>query len=267
VASDVCKVLEITNVGQAINGNDGTGNTGLDDDEKDYIMIHNVVGIQQATLCINEPGLYHLISKSRTPEAKAFGRWIRHEVLPALRKTGHYSLPHQEPQQQSWQEAGLQAYLQSLSKDALSSELHYLRSMLAAVEVAYNYKYSHLPLSKNALSDELYYLCTMLEAVETYYNYKYPQARNSEYPQEEHGPHPVETPVLPAVETQPDLQAILVDYLHKAETVTVRYLQQSGPRCLRNLPADQLRAMLQTLVANRVVKIVPLGKAEGYQLI
>jgi anti-repressor protein len=40
VASDVCKVLEITNVSLAVNGNDGTGNIGLDEDEKDYIMIH-----------------------------------------------------------------------------------------------------------------------------------------------------------------------------------------------------------------------------------
>jgi prophage antirepressor-like protein len=40
VASDVCKVLEIAHVSLAVNGNDGTGNTGLDDDEKDYIMIH-----------------------------------------------------------------------------------------------------------------------------------------------------------------------------------------------------------------------------------
>lgn len=70
VAIDVCKALEIANVSLAINGNDGTGNAGLDEDEKDYIMIHNVVGIKQATLCVNEPGLYHLISKSRTPEAK-----------------------------------------------------------------------------------------------------------------------------------------------------------------------------------------------------
>ena len=63
VASDVCKVLEIAHVSLAVNGNDSTGHTGLDDDEKDYITIRNVVGIQQATLCVNEPGLYHLISK------------------------------------------------------------------------------------------------------------------------------------------------------------------------------------------------------------
>jgi hypothetical protein len=65
----------------------------------------------------------------------------------------------------------------------------------------------------------------------------------------------------------PDLQTALLDCLHKTETVTVRRLQQSGPRLLRNLPADQLCTMLQTLVENGVLKIVQLGKAEGYQLV
>ena len=39
---------------------------------------------------INEPGLYSLILRSRKPEAKAFKRWITHEVIPAIRKTGVY---------------------------------------------------------------------------------------------------------------------------------------------------------------------------------
>ena len=41
---------------------------------------------------INEPGLYNLISKSTKPEAKEFSRWIRHEVLPTIRRTGRYSI-------------------------------------------------------------------------------------------------------------------------------------------------------------------------------
>ena len=41
---------------------------------------------------VNEPGLYSLVLGSRKPEAKAFKRWITHEVIPALRKTGTYSL-------------------------------------------------------------------------------------------------------------------------------------------------------------------------------
>src|SRR5690606_1081746 len=45
------------------------------------------------TNVINEPGLYSLILRSRKPEAKAFKRWITHEVLPAIRKTGGYISP------------------------------------------------------------------------------------------------------------------------------------------------------------------------------
>jgi len=84
VAIDVCNVLEIANVSMAISGYDGTGNTGLDDDEKDDIMIHDVAGRKQATLCVNEPGLYHLISKSRTPEASEVAivaKCVVHRVL------------------------------------------------------------------------------------------------------------------------------------------------------------------------------------------
>lgn len=40
---------------------------------------------------INESGLYTLIISSKLPEAKAFKRWITHEVIPAIRKTGTYT--------------------------------------------------------------------------------------------------------------------------------------------------------------------------------
>jgi prophage antirepressor-like protein len=42
---------------------------------------------------VNEPGLYSLILGSRKPEAKRFKRWVTHEVLPAIRRTGRYALP------------------------------------------------------------------------------------------------------------------------------------------------------------------------------
>jgi prophage antirepressor-like protein len=268
VASDVCKVLEIANSRQAINGNEKAGDSGLDEDEKGVLNLYTPGG-PQATLCVNEPGLYHLISKSRTPEAKTFGRWVRHEVLPSIRKTGSYSLPQQkpaEPQQQSSQRSGLRTYLLSLSKDEMDGELHYLRSLLAGVEAAYNDKGPYLALSKDALLCEILYLRALVATVETVYHYKYPKAHNFEYPQAEQKPHPIETPVLSPVETKPDLQNVLLDYIRKTGSVTVRYLQQSGPRSLRNLPADQLRTMLLSLVTSGLLTIVQVGKAEHYRL-
>lgn len=46
----------------------------------------------KAPLIVSEAGLYSLILKSRKPEAKAFKRWITHEVIPAIRKTGGYQV-------------------------------------------------------------------------------------------------------------------------------------------------------------------------------
>ena len=61
----------------------------LDGDEKDVATIYTPGGQQKVTI-ISEPGLYKLIGKSRKPEAKAFNRWVCHDVLPAIRKTGGY---------------------------------------------------------------------------------------------------------------------------------------------------------------------------------
>ena len=47
-------------------------------------------GGEQEMLIISEPGLYSLILRSRKPEAKAFKRWVTHEVIPSIRKTGSY---------------------------------------------------------------------------------------------------------------------------------------------------------------------------------
>ena len=63
----------------------------LDADEKNTVVLTDgTPGNPQKTI-VNEPGLYTLILGSRKPEAKAFKRWITHEVLSSIRKTGIYS--------------------------------------------------------------------------------------------------------------------------------------------------------------------------------
>ena len=87
VAADVCSALDIGNPSQAI--------TRLDDDEKMTTLISNesaATGKSQLSF-VNEPGLYSLVLGSRKPEAKAFKRWITHEVIPAIRKHGMYATP------------------------------------------------------------------------------------------------------------------------------------------------------------------------------
>ena len=62
----------------------------LDDDEKGVNSIHTPGGAQDMSV-VNEPGLYSLVLGSRKPEAKRFKRWVTHDVLPAIRKTGAYA--------------------------------------------------------------------------------------------------------------------------------------------------------------------------------
>ena len=81
VAADVCKALDIENNRKATNR--------LDDDEKGVTLSDTLGGKQKLTI-VNEAGLYSLVLGSRKPEAKAFKRWITHEVLPTIRKTGGY---------------------------------------------------------------------------------------------------------------------------------------------------------------------------------
>ena len=81
VAKDVCAVLELKNPRSTL--------ALLDEDEKGVHIVDTPGGEQQMTI-VSEPGFYKLVMRSRKPEAKAFQRWVTHEVLPALRRDGGY---------------------------------------------------------------------------------------------------------------------------------------------------------------------------------
>lgn len=78
VAVDVCSVLDLSNPTIAVSR--------LDEDERAKFNL----GRQGDATIVNEPGLYTLVLGSRKPEAKAFKRWITHEVIPAIRKHSVY---------------------------------------------------------------------------------------------------------------------------------------------------------------------------------
>lgn len=83
VAKDVCDILELTNPAVALQS--------LDEDEKTNLSNSYVWSESgRRPLIISEPGLYRLVMRSRKPEAKEFQRWVTHEVLPQIRKTGGY---------------------------------------------------------------------------------------------------------------------------------------------------------------------------------
>ena len=84
VARDVCECLGL--------GRQQDSTRYLDEDEKGECLVNTPSGEQMA-VTVSEPGLYSLILRSRKPEAKAFKRWIVHEVIPSIRKTGSYGIP------------------------------------------------------------------------------------------------------------------------------------------------------------------------------
>lgn len=83
VAKDVCQALGIQNHRKAT--------ASLDSDERDCVSICDAIGRDRKTTVISEAGLYKLIARSSKPQAKRFDRWVRHEVLPEIRKTGSFA--------------------------------------------------------------------------------------------------------------------------------------------------------------------------------
>lgn len=86
VAQDVCDVLEFKARAEVPLRN-------LDEDEKLMRTVH-AAGQKRQMWTVNESGLYHLIFISRKPEAKKFRKWVTSEVLPALHRTGTYTMPN-----------------------------------------------------------------------------------------------------------------------------------------------------------------------------
>lgn len=82
VAADLCKALELSNTTVALDR--------LADDEKSKFNLGLSGG---ETNVVNEYGMYALILGSRKPEAIQFQRWVTHDILPAIRKTGRYAAP------------------------------------------------------------------------------------------------------------------------------------------------------------------------------
>ena len=65
----------------------------LDEDEKEGVQTLNTLGGSQKTTFCTEAGLYRIIfSVQRNPKTEPIKRWVFHEVLPSIRKTGEYKL-------------------------------------------------------------------------------------------------------------------------------------------------------------------------------
>ena len=87
VGKDVATILGYSNPRDALARH-------TDDEDKNTVVIHDGTSGNPNVVIINESGLYSLILSSKLPDAKKFKRWVTSEVLPALRKTGAYSMPN-----------------------------------------------------------------------------------------------------------------------------------------------------------------------------
>lgn len=116
VASDVAKILNYTQAAFMTRM--------LDPDEKGLHLVQTLGGPQKMSV-ISEPGLYFAIMRSNSQKARAFQRWVTHEVLPSIRKTGSFAPPLEDRSKGD--------ILRALAKQALASaEIADQRDALAA---------------------------------------------------------------------------------------------------------------------------------------
>ena len=105
VAKDICKYFGDSDHKRSISR--------LDKDEISLAKVKDSLGRMQNATVVNEPGLYHLLFnfqpeqarckdggariapqiKERVEKIRKFKRWVTHEVLPSIRKTGAYLSP------------------------------------------------------------------------------------------------------------------------------------------------------------------------------
>lgn len=127
VTRDVCGVLGIKRIDNA--------NRFLDKDERGTHNVRTLGGNQNMSI-MSESGLYSIILRARKPEAQQFKRWVTHEVLPTIRKTGKYSVNEMPDRKQLAQmvldaENEKEKYKKELEQ--AQPELDYNRKVLSSV--------------------------------------------------------------------------------------------------------------------------------------
>ena len=141
VAKDICTILGFENQRDAISK--------LDDDERMSFTVSNSTESEKATRpngrcvtfnIISESGVNFLISRSNKPDAKAFSRWVHHEVLPSIRKTRSYSFNDMNHNDEVTVQRRL---LMRQEKEAIRIRKTFWEKMLRAVEAIDNVWHSN----------------------------------------------------------------------------------------------------------------------------
>lgn len=147
VLVDVCRILDIRNTTDVARR--------LDEDERSRFNL----GRQGETWIVNESGLYSVLLRSDKPEAKPFKRWVTHEVLPSIRKTGQYISPKSaQPEKPKAKDQSPKCeYMVSLAEvlEAHRVFTEYVTSRIASTELP--------PKSPSYMSKEILLQCALAE--------------------------------------------------------------------------------------------------------
>jgi prophage antirepressor-like protein len=115
VVADACKILELSNPTMAAER--------LEEDDLSTAEVIDSMGRKQSPRIVNEPGMYDLVFQSRKPQARAFKRWITHDVIPSIRRTGSYSVAPREMTKLEALQAAIESEQARLVAEARVAEL------------------------------------------------------------------------------------------------------------------------------------------------
>ena len=104
VLADLCRVLEL--------GNPSMVAGRVDPDALSTAEVIDSMGRTQQASVVTEAGMYEVVLLSRKPEARDFKRWLTHEVLPSIRRTGSYAVPQSREQRLALAVVDAQALLE-----------------------------------------------------------------------------------------------------------------------------------------------------------
>lgn len=128
VANDIAKALGYQNLVRTVNDRV--------DPEDLFKSEIETNGGRQLVNCVNESGLYALIFGSKLESAKRFKRWVTSEVLPAIRKNGHYEVSTASNTLSSEEQYEIRKAVKSRAKN---SSIHY--------QTIYNALYDHFKIA------------------------------------------------------------------------------------------------------------------------
>lgn len=141
VALDICKALGFKNPWDAIKQH-------VDADDISKMEIIDSLNRKQEVNCVNESGMYALIFGSKLPSAKRFKKWVTSEVLPAIRKNGHFSTSEKFSTVDTLTPAQQLAIQQAVGRRAQKTANHY-QTIYRAIKLRYQIaRYDQLPQDK-----------------------------------------------------------------------------------------------------------------------